>query len=105
MSWQDWVFSVGGLVVLVSLLPTIRGVEKPALATSVTTFILVAIFAGTMASLHLWLSALTNALISLAWGILALQRYRYDWLIRSETLPVVRRADVSAPAADAEYLP
>jgi hypothetical protein len=75
VNWQDWVFFVGGLFVLVSLIPTISGNEKPALATSVTTCVLVAVFTITMASLGLWLSALTNALISLAWGALAVQRW------------------------------
>ena len=78
MTWQDWVFSVGGLFVLVGLVPTIRGEQKPALATSLLTTTLVAIFAATMASMSLWLSALTNALISAVWGILAVQRYRQD---------------------------
>ena len=31
-----------------------------------------------MTSRSLWLSALTNALISGAWGVLALQRYRQN---------------------------
>ncbi|HLF80033.1 MAG TPA: hypothetical protein VJB57_21345 [Dehalococcoidia bacterium] len=78
MTWQDWVFSIGGLFVLVGLVPMIRGEQKPALATSLLTTTLVAIFAATMASMSLWLSALTNAMISIAWGVLALQRYRQD---------------------------
>jgi hypothetical protein len=78
VTWQDWVFTIGGLFVLVGLLPTIRGDQKPALATGAMTCGLVAVFAVTMATLGLWFSAMTNAMISVAWGVLALQRYRQD---------------------------
>ena len=78
MQWQDWVFFLGGLIVLASLIPTLRGHQKPALATSMISFVLIAIFAFTMATLGLWLSGLVNAAMSLAWGTLALQRYRAD---------------------------
>ena len=43
MQWQDWVFSIGGFVVLVSLIPTIRGDQKPALTTSAMTTVLMAV--------------------------------------------------------------
>jgi hypothetical protein len=74
--WQDWVFSVGGFIMLLSLLPTLRGDQKPALTTSAMTSVLVFCFTLTMASLGLWLSALANAGMSVAWGILAVQRYQ-----------------------------
>ena len=76
MPWQDWVFFLGGLIILVSLVPTIRGAQKPALATSAMSTVLICVFTFTMASMGLWLSALTNGLIAGAWGILAVQRYR-----------------------------
>ena len=98
MPWQDWVFFLGGLIVLVSLLPTIRGTQKPALATSLTTFVLVAIFAVTMASMNMWLSALINAAISLAWGVLALQRYRNDAVRRRKVQSRAQSRIVDVPA-------
>jgi hypothetical protein len=73
--WQDWVFSAGGFLILLSLIPTLRGDQKPALTTSVMSAAVVASFAVTMATLELWLSALANGGISLAWGVLAMQRY------------------------------
>jgi hypothetical protein len=73
--WQDWVFSIGGFVVLLSLVPTIRGDQKPALTTSAMTVVLMGVFTFTMATLGLWLSALANAGIGVAWGVLAVQRY------------------------------
>ena len=98
MQWQDWVFSLGGFLVLASLVPTLRGAQKPALATGVTTMVLVAIFAATMMTLGLWLSAFANALISLTWGVLALQRWRSD---RMATIELVVETD---PAVEARTL-
>ena len=76
MHWQDWVFAIGGLLVLVSLVPTIRAEQKPALTTSLMTTVLVFIFASTMVTLGLILAAVTNYGISAAWGVLAVQGYR-----------------------------
>src|SRR4051794_35312814 len=90
MQWQDWVFSVGGFLILASLIPTLRGEQKPALTTGVMSFVLVAIFACTMATLGLWLSAFANALISLSWGTLALQRWQAD-----RRSPVIRAVPLS----------
>jgi hypothetical protein len=73
--WQDWVLSVGGFAILISLLPTIRGDQKPALTTSFMSSVIVALFAFSMATLGLWLSAVANAGIAIAWGVLAWQRY------------------------------
>jgi hypothetical protein len=75
MQWQDWVLSVGAFAILVSLVPTIRGEQKPALTTSIMSTVIVATFGVTMATLGLWLSALANVLISAAWALLAYQRY------------------------------
>ena len=75
MPWQDWVLSIGGFVILVSLIPTIRGDQKPALTTCALSSIIVALFAFSMATLGLWLSAVANAGIAVAWAVLAVQRY------------------------------
>jgi hypothetical protein len=87
MPWQDWVFSIGGFIVLASMVPTVRGHQKPALSTSIITFVLVGIFAFTMATLGLWLSAVANAGMSLTWGVLALQRYRQT------SMPVIEQIE------------
>lgn len=76
MPWQDWVLSLGGFVILLSLVPTIRGDQKPALTTSVMTTVIVGVFTVTMATLGLWLSAVANGGIAIAWSVLALQRYQ-----------------------------
>jgi hypothetical protein len=76
MPWQDWVLSLGGFVILLSLFPTIRGDQKPALTTSVMSAVIVGVFTFTMATLGLWFSALANGGIAVAWAVLALQRYQ-----------------------------
>jgi hypothetical protein len=75
MQWQDWVFSVGGFLIFASLVPTIRGADKPALTTSAFTCVLIFIFTFTMATLGLYLAAVANSSCAIAWGILAYQKY------------------------------
>jgi hypothetical protein len=88
--WQDWVLSTGAFLVLLSLLPTLRGPHKPALTTSVMTAILGSIMTLTLATLGLWLSAVANGAVSVLWMAIALSTVR-------------RRGDVAAgiePTAD-----
>jgi hypothetical protein len=76
MPWQDWVLSIGCFLILLSLIPTIRGDQKPALTTSVMSAAIVAVFAFTMTTLGLWISGLANGGIAIAWSVLAVQRYQ-----------------------------
>ena len=85
MSWQDWVFTVGGLVMLLTLVPTIRGEQKPAVATSVGNVGIVLVFAGAFVSLGLWFSVVMNIFIAIAWAILGFQRWRQGYLPDGET--------------------
>ena len=97
MQWQDWVFSLGGFLILASLIPTLRGEQKPALTTGVMSFVLVAIFACTMVTLGLWLSAFANGLISLTWGYLAFQRWQSDQQQKTSPLAPVEDEDDNEP--------
>jgi hypothetical protein len=62
MPWQDVVIALCQLAFLPSMLPTLLGKNKPAFSTSVMNAIIVAIIAGTMATLHLWFSVTTGGL-------------------------------------------
>ena len=75
MQWQDWAMSIGAFAILLSLVPTIRGDQKPALTTSVMSVVILGLFAFTMATLGLWLSSIANVGICFAWAVLAWQRY------------------------------
>ena len=86
MPWQDWVFAVCGVILGASLIPTIRGHDKPALSTGLITTILVAVLTVTMTTLGLWLSAATNLLIVAGWGTITYQKFQQ---IREERRSVI----------------
>ena len=76
MSWQDWVISICGIIIIFSLIPTIKGEDKPALSTCIVTAIIITIVATTMLTLSLWLSAIVNYIIAVGWYILMYQQYK-----------------------------
>ena len=78
MLWQDWVFSVGQVVFLIALIPTIRGKDKPALTTSAVTSLILAFFAYTYFTLELWFSTVSSIAMTAAWATLAIQKYLQD---------------------------
>ncbi len=73
--WQDLIFSVGSWIFIVSLIPTIRGKQKPELSTSVVTTIVLVFFAISYLTLGLLLSALATLGTATCWGILVYQRF------------------------------
>ncbi len=75
MEWQDIVISVGQLIFVLALLPSIVGKDKPAVSTSLINGVILAVFTFTFASLELWFSTISSAMISLAWFFLARQKY------------------------------
>lgn len=75
MYWQDFILAAGSLVFTIALLPSIRSVHKPALATSTLTSAVLLTVAFTYATLSLWFAFVTATLNCVAWLILAYQRY------------------------------
>jgi hypothetical protein len=86
VDWQDWVLALSGLILGASLVPTIRGSDKPALSTGVTTTLVITVVSVTMATMGLWLATATNVLIVLGWATITAQKYRQ---IRREWRSVV----------------
>ena len=78
MIWQDIVLSVGQWIFILALLPSVLGKDKPAFATSLTTGIVLAVFAFTFSTLSFWASAISTGCVSLVWFVLAYQKYRLD---------------------------
>lgn len=76
MQWQDLVLTIGSWILNFSLVPTIKGKQKPALTTSVTYSTILSIFVFTFFSLGLILTAATTAVGALGWIILAIQRFK-----------------------------
>jgi hypothetical protein len=73
-SWQDLTLSVGNIFFCVTLIPMLRRPERPPLLTCIPTGL--ALLAGgfVFGSLHLWLTALTQAITGLQWLALAVKR-------------------------------
>jgi hypothetical protein len=75
MHWQDWIFSLGQIIFLIALVPTLKGKSKPELLTSIVTSAILVIFALTYFSLGLWFSAASSVAMTIAWAALAKQKY------------------------------
>jgi hypothetical protein len=73
-SWQDLTLSAGNIFFCVTLIPMLRHPERPPLLTCIPTGL--ALLAGgfVFASLHLWLTALTQAITGLQWLALVFKR-------------------------------
>lgn len=76
MLWQDWVFSIGQIIFVIALIPTIKGKDKPALSTSLITGAILLAFAFSYMALSLLFSTVTSIVMSLSWFILAYQKYK-----------------------------
>lgn len=76
MEWQDFVLTAGTWVFIFALVPTLRAKEKPTFVTSFLTGTTLIIFAVVYASLALWISVVSSALLAILWYILAIQKYK-----------------------------
>ncbi len=76
MIWQDWVISIGQIVLAIALIPTIRSKDKPPLSTGITTAIAIGTISLTFLTLGLWFSAATAGLASSGWFFISYQKYR-----------------------------
>jgi len=74
--WQDVVLSAGNLFFCFTLIPMLRHPDKPPVLTSMPTAL--ALLAGgfVFATLHLWLTALTQTIQGLQWIALAFKNSR-----------------------------
>jgi hypothetical protein len=73
-SWQDVMLSAGNIFFCVTRIPMLRQPERPPLLTCVPTGL--ALIAGgfVFATLHLWLTALTQTIAGLQWLALVFKR-------------------------------
>ncbi|OGG80471.1 hypothetical protein A3A39_04200 [Candidatus Kaiserbacteria bacterium RIFCSPLOWO2_01_FULL_54_13] len=77
--WQDWLVGTVQWVFTIALLFTILDkTKKPPLSTAILTSIGIGIVAITFATLDLWWSFVSAAIMSFEWAIIAIQRYRLD---------------------------
>jgi len=74
MVWQDIVMMAVGFTAALFLLPSIRGIEKPARSSCIVTASGMATLTVCVATLGLWLTTAANLMTTVAWIILAVQR-------------------------------
>lgn len=73
-SWQDFVMTAGAMVFIIALVPMVLGQSKPMVSSSVINALALTGFTVVFVSLGLWYSAITEAIVTLLWVILAAQR-------------------------------
>lgn len=78
MIWQDIVISIVQWTFVLTLLPSVFSSDKPALATSVLTGILLTTLAATFATIPLWNATVSSAAVGVVWFVLAYQKYRLN---------------------------
>ncbi len=74
--WQDAVLSIGNIFFCFTLVPMLRHPGKPPLLTSIPTGLALLGGGFVFASLHLWLTALTQTITGLQWLALAFKKSR-----------------------------
>ena len=71
----DIIFLVGGFVFAVLLVPTLRDTEAAVpRMSSIPTMVLLVIYAGTFASIEMYLAAIANTATAFAWLLIAVYR-------------------------------
>lgn len=76
MIWQDVAFTLGSLVLCITLIPMLRTDHHPPLISSVPIALVLAVFTLTYVTLGFVLAPLIEGTQTLLWAWLALQRVR-----------------------------
>jgi len=72
--WQDVVLSAGNIFFCLTLIPMLRHPGRPPLLTCIPTGLALLVGGCVFATLHLWLTALTQTITGLQWLALAFKR-------------------------------
>jgi hypothetical protein len=72
--WQDVVLSAGNIFFCFTLIPMLRQPARPPLLTCIPTGLALVTGGLVFATLHLWLTALTQTVTGLQWLALALKK-------------------------------
>jgi hypothetical protein len=73
MSWQDVVLTAGSVPLLLALLPTVTGPDKPAVVTALCQGAVLLVFAATYTTLGLYFTALVTLLSGVLWLVIMAQ--------------------------------
>lgn len=72
--WQDYLLSIGAVLLSVSMIPMLRDKTKPPYLTSIPSAIIMTVFVYINTTLDLWVLAVVNGVIALLWYWLVWQR-------------------------------
>ncbi len=75
MHWQDVVLTIGQIIFIIALFPSIVGKDKPALQTSILTSAVAFSVAIVYITLSVQFAAISAGLNGIFWLILAVQKY------------------------------
>jgi hypothetical protein len=73
-TWQDVMLSVGNIFFCITFIPMLRQPERPPLLTCIPTGLALVAGGFVFATLHLWLTALTQTITGLQWLALVFKR-------------------------------
>ena len=73
MNWQDWILTIGGIILSLSLIPYMFQEHKPPKHTSLCSFIVLLSFFICYATVGFWLTAVFTLITSVCWLILLIQ--------------------------------
>lgn len=76
MSWQDFLFSFGGVILSVMMLPMIRDTQKPPIKTALAMAVILTAYAVAEWTLALFGASVFTSLQIAAWVILGVQRWK-----------------------------
>ncbi|HEX7368223.1 MAG TPA: hypothetical protein VF261_01035 [Candidatus Saccharimonadales bacterium] len=76
MTWQEIVLAAGQILFLVALIPSMVTDDKPEIYTSIMTGAVALSISITYLTLHIKLASVMAFLNFVAWGILAVQKFR-----------------------------
>lgn len=78
MLWQDLVLTGGSVIFAAALVPSVVSANKPAFWTSLSTAVVLVVFAGVYVSLSLWFSSVITFITALLWFTLSFQKLRME---------------------------
>jgi hypothetical protein len=73
-TWQDVMLSAGNIFFCITFIPMLRQPERPPLLTCIPTGLALVAGGFVFATLHLWLTALTQTISGLQWLALVFKR-------------------------------
>lgn len=79
MNWQDWVLTVGGILLSLSLIPYMMHEHKPPKHTSGCTFAVLLVFSVCYATFGLWLTAIFTFITAVCWLVLLIQAWAQEF--------------------------